>query len=53
MAVRISGSRRGGLKLNLSDYLGPFRFWKSIPIGKKTTPTGRKRKSNSGWSVKL
>jgi hypothetical protein len=53
MAIRLSSSKRGGLRLNISERLGPFRIWRSEPIGKKTTRTGRKRKANSGWSVKL
>jgi hypothetical protein len=51
MALRLSWSSRGGVRLTESKRFGRLRLWESIPITRGKN--GRRRKASKGASFRL
>jgi hypothetical protein len=51
MALRLSWSSRGGVRLTESKRIGRLRLWESIPLTRGKN--GRKRRVNKGASFRL
>lgn len=50
---RITYTKNGGLRLRGGISEGPAGLWGSVPLGRKTTKTGRKRRADWGAWFRL